>query len=48
MKSAEVGMYIPEKKQKGQRHWEGKREQQKAVYSTESMGNSYCRKEATD
>jgi transposase len=29
---AEVRTYIPEKKQKGRRHWQGKGEQQKAVY----------------
>src|SRR5215470_295023 len=33
MKSEEVRTYIPEKKQPGQRHWEGQREQQKAVYA---------------
>src|ERR1700674_965469 len=33
MKSAEVRTYIPEKKQTGQRHWEGKYEQQQAVYA---------------
>jgi transposase len=33
LKSAEVRTYIPEKKQKGQRHWEGKPEQQQAVYA---------------
>jgi hypothetical protein len=32
MKSAEVRTYIPEKKQKGQRHWQGKPAQQQAVY----------------
>jgi transposase len=32
MKSAEVRTYLPEKKQKGQRHWQGKPEQQQAVY----------------
>jgi transposase len=33
LKKAEVRTYIPEKKQKGQRHWDGKREQQQAVYA---------------
>jgi len=33
MKGAEVRTYIPEKKQKGHRHWEGKREEQQAVYA---------------
>jgi transposase len=33
MKSVEVRTYIPEKKQPGQRHWEGRREQQQAVYA---------------
>jgi transposase len=33
MKKAEVRTYIPEKRQKGQRHWKGKREQQQAVYA---------------
>ena len=32
MKSYEVRTYIPEKKQAGQRHWEGKTEEQQAVY----------------
>ena len=32
MKSYEVRTYIPEKKQKGHRHWEGKTEQQPVVY----------------
>jgi len=32
LKSAEVRTYIPEKKQKGQRHWQGQPEQQLAVY----------------
>jgi len=31
LKNAEVRTYIPEKKQKGQRHWDGKGEQQQAV-----------------
>ena len=33
MKAAEVRTYIPEKKQKGQRHWVGKEAQQQAVYA---------------
>jgi transposase len=33
LQSAEVRTYIPEKKQKGQRHWQGKAEQQQAVYA---------------
>src|ERR1035437_4948583 len=32
VKSCEVRTYIPEKKQAGQRHWEGKPEEQQAVY----------------
>lgn len=32
MKTAGVRTYIPEKKQPGQRHWQGKEEQQQAVY----------------
>jgi len=32
VKSYEVRSYIPEKKQKGQRHWQGKRPEQQAVY----------------
>jgi transposase len=39
MKRAEVRTYIPEKKQPGQRHWEGKREQQKAVYANRQRLN---------
>ena len=33
LKSAQVRTYIPEKKQKGQRDWDGKGEQQEAVYA---------------
>ncbi|MGB7848425.1 MAG: transposase [Candidatus Acidiferrum sp.] len=33
LKDAEVRTYIPEKQQKGQRHWGGKGEQQQAVYA---------------
>src|SRR6201987_4435048 len=33
LKSAEVRTYIPEKKQKGRRDWDGKGEQQQAVYA---------------
>jgi len=32
VKSYEVRSYIPEKKQKGQRHWQGQRGEQQAVY----------------
>jgi transposase len=32
VKSYEVRSYIPEKQQKGRRHWEGKTEEQQAVY----------------
>jgi transposase len=32
VKSYDVRSYIPEKQQKGRRHWEGKAEQQQAVY----------------
>jgi hypothetical protein len=38
-KSAEVRTYIPEKKQKGHRHWEGTREQQQAVYADQRRVN---------
>jgi hypothetical protein len=31
MESREVRTYIPEKKQKGRRHWQGKGEEQQAV-----------------
>ena len=33
LQSWEVRTYIPEKKQRGQRHWEGKAEEQQAVYA---------------
>jgi transposase len=33
MESREVRTYIPEKKQKGRRHWQGKGEEQQAVYA---------------
>src|ERR1035437_7583609 len=39
MKSAEVRTYIPEKKQTGQRYWEGKYEQQQAVYANRRRVN---------
>src|ERR1700680_1988213 len=39
MKSAEVRTYIPEKKQKGHRHWEGKQDQQQAVYANRRRVN---------
>lgn len=49
MKSAEVRTYLPEKKQKGQRHWQGKPEQQQAVYENRrrlnrAYGKSLLRK----
>ncbi len=39
MKSAGVRTYIPEKKQTGQRHWEGKYEEQQAVYANRRRVN---------
>src|SRR5437762_4280620 len=39
LKSAEVRTYIPEKKQKGQRDWDGKGEQQEAVYANRRRVN---------
>jgi transposase len=39
MKGAEVRTYIPEKKQTGQRHWEGKYEEQQAVYANRRRVN---------
>src|SRR5258708_36748262 len=39
MKSAEVRTYIPEKKQTGQRHWEGQYEQQQAGYANRRRVN---------
>jgi transposase len=39
MKSAEVRTYMPEKKQTGQRHWEGKYEEQQAVYANRRRVN---------
>ena len=39
LKNAEVRTYIPEKKQKGQRHWDGKGEQQQAVYANRHRVN---------
>src|ERR1700730_18850308 len=33
MKAYEVRSYIPEKKQKGRRHWKGKQAEQQAVYA---------------
>ena len=49
MKGAEVRTYIPEKKEKGQRHWQGKPEQQQAVYENRrrlnrAYGKSLLRK----
>jgi transposase len=39
LKNAEVRSYIPEKKQKGQRHWDGKGKQQLAVYENRRRVN---------
>src|SRR5438128_8065718 len=39
MQRAEVRTYIPEKKQRGQRDWEGKQEQQRAVYANRQRVN---------
>src|SRR6266852_3785397 len=39
MQGAAVRTYIPEKKQKGQRHWDGKHEQQQAVYANRRRVN---------
>ncbi len=39
MQGAEVRTYITEKKQKGQRHWEGKHDQQQAVYANRRRVN---------
>src|SRR2546426_2198166 len=39
MQRAEVRTYIPEKKQRGQRDWEGKQEQQRAVYANRRRVN---------
>jgi transposase len=49
MKSYDVRSYIPEKRQKGQRNWEGKAEQQQAVYQNRrrvrsSYGRSLLRR----
>src|SRR5664280_2686201 len=49
VKSYDVRSYIPEKRQKGQRHWEGKAEQQQAVYQNRrrvrgSYGKSLLRR----
>jgi transposase len=49
VKSYQVRSYIPEKQQKGQRHWEGKAEQQQAVYQNRqrvrgSYGKSLLRR----
>src|SRR6202049_4639669 len=49
MKSAEVRTYMPEKRQTGQRHWEGKYEEQQAVYANRrrvngAFGNGLLRK----
>src|SRR5450755_469588 len=39
MKGAAIRTYIPEKKQKGHRHWEGKQDQQQAVYANRRRVN---------
>jgi transposase len=39
LKSAQVRTYIPEKKQKGQRHWDGKGAQRQAVYANRRRVN---------
>jgi transposase len=39
LQDAEVRTYIPEKQQKGQRHWDGKGEQQQAVYANRRRVN---------
>src|SRR5437899_12862581 len=39
MERAEVGTYIAEKKQRGQRDWESKQEQQRAVYANRQRVN---------
>jgi len=39
LKGVKVRTYIPEKKQKGQRHWDGKREEQQAVYANRRRVN---------
>jgi transposase len=49
VKSYQVRSYIPEKQQKGRRHWEGKAEQQQAVYQNRqrvrgSYGKSLLRR----
>jgi transposase len=49
VKSYQMRSYIPEKQQKGQRHWEGKAEQQQAVYQNRqrvrgSYGKSLLRR----
>jgi transposase len=49
VKSYHVRSYIPEKQQKGQRHWEGKAEEQQAVYQNRqrvrgSYGKSLLRR----
>ena len=39
MQGAAVRTYVPEKKQKGQRHWDGKHEQRQAVYANRRRVN---------
>ena len=51
VKSYEVRTYIPEKKQAGQRHWEGKTEEQQAVTRIDggcaaATAKAYCGGEA--
>jgi hypothetical protein len=44
IKSYEVRSYIPEKMQKGRRHWQGKAEEQQAVYQNrQRVRGEYCR-----
>jgi hypothetical protein len=47
VKSYEVRSYIPEKKQKGRRNWQGKGAEQQAVYANRrrvrgEYGRAYC------
>ena len=45
MKAYGVRSYIPEKKQKGQRNWAGKAEEQQAVYAKRAAGAGRVRQE---
>ena len=45
MKGYGVRSYIPEKKQKGQRHWKGKQAEQQAVYANRRRGAGRLRQE---